>query len=192
MFCPVCIRAACILHVSTDAFSDKKILLQDLLAIHMVRNTKENTIISYHHHSKLQKTTARRLQSLVQRTGDSVYWQKIYGRSKDPTFVFLAILWYALYAWDEALEVLYAHLSDQLVRQYSLDIYLCSDGSCRNLPTSQHTLTTPESCTSCKLIFCTINNFSATSVNRSSSCEIHTTQPWTTSQFLSERVPSNY
>ncbi|KAF8553819.1 hypothetical protein OG21DRAFT_1522884 [Imleria badia] len=94
--------------------SDKKILLQDLLAIHMVRSTTENIIISYHHQSNLQKTTARRLQSLVQRTGDSVYWQKLYGRSKDPTFVFLAILWYALYAWDEALEVLYAHLSEQL------------------------------------------------------------------------------
>ncbi|KAI9568122.1 hypothetical protein HD554DRAFT_822481 [Boletus coccyginus] len=94
--------------------SEKKILLQDLLAIHMVRDTVHNTIISYHHHSELQKTTARRLQSLVQRTGDSVYWQKIYEKSKDPTFVFLAILWYALYAWDEALEVLYAHLSQKL------------------------------------------------------------------------------
>jgi hypothetical protein len=31
--------------------------------------------------------------------------------SKDPTFVFLAILWSALYAWDEALEALYAHFS---------------------------------------------------------------------------------
>ncbi|KAF8122700.1 hypothetical protein EV363DRAFT_1359507 [Boletus edulis] len=94
--------------------SDKKILLQDLLAIHMVRSVKENIIISYHHSSKLQKTTAKRLQSLVQRTGDSVYWQKLYNKSSDPTFVFLAILWYALYAWDEALEVLYEHLSEQL------------------------------------------------------------------------------
>jgi len=31
--------------------------------------------------------------------------------TKDPTFVFLALLWSALYAWDEALEVLYAHFS---------------------------------------------------------------------------------
>ena len=82
----------------------------------MVRSRDDNTIISYHHHTKLQKTTARRLQSLVQRTGDSVYWQKLYAKSKDPTFVFLSILWYALYAWDEALEVLYAYLSSQLVR----------------------------------------------------------------------------
>jgi Mg2+ and Co2+ transporter CorA len=94
--------------------SENTVLLQDLLAIHMVRSREENIIISYHHHSKLQKTTAKRLQSLVQRTGDSVYWQKIYEKSKDATFVFLAILWYALYAWDEALEVLYAHLSERL------------------------------------------------------------------------------
>jgi hypothetical protein len=31
--------------------------------------------------------------------------------SKDPTFVFLAVLWSAVYAWDEALEALYAHFS---------------------------------------------------------------------------------
>ncbi|KAI9572275.1 cora-like Mg2+ transporter protein-domain-containing protein [Boletus coccyginus] len=94
--------------------SDQTILLHDLLAIHMVRSTGDNTIISYHHHSELQRTTARRLQSLVQRTGDSVYWSKIFHRSKDPTFVFLTILWYALYAWDEALEVLHAHLTQKL------------------------------------------------------------------------------
>ncbi|KAF9239348.1 hypothetical protein BU15DRAFT_88111 [Melanogaster broomeanus] len=88
-----------------------KILLQDLLAVHMVRSTTTSTIISYHPHSELQRTSAKRLQSLVQRTGDSVYWSKIFARSKDPTFVFLAILWYALYAWDEAFEVLYQRIN---------------------------------------------------------------------------------
>jgi hypothetical protein len=39
------------------------------------------------------------------------YRQLIVRNSKDPTFVFLAILWSALYAWDEALEVLYKHFS---------------------------------------------------------------------------------
>ena len=153
----------------------------------MVRSTKYNIIISYHHNSQLQKTTARRLRSLVQRTGDSVYWSKIYDRSKDPTFIFLAILWYALYAWDEALEVLYAHLSEQLVRQYSLDVYVYSDISCRKLPTPQHTLSTRESCTNCKLTCCTISNFFVTFVNRSNSCEIHPTQPWT--KTLTEMIP---
>ena len=92
----------------------------------MIRNKETNTIISYHHHSDLQKTTARHLRSLVQRTSDSVYWSKLYGKSKDPTLAFLAILWYALYAWDEALEAFYEHLSEELVSQYSVDIYLGS------------------------------------------------------------------
>jgi len=43
--------------------------------------------------------------------GESVYWQKIFEQSKDPTFVFLAILWYALYAWDESLDHLYTHIN---------------------------------------------------------------------------------
>ncbi|KIK99653.1 hypothetical protein PAXRUDRAFT_822497 [Paxillus rubicundulus Ve08.2h10] len=88
-----------------------KILLQDLLAIHMVRTKTTSTIISYHPHSELQRTSAKRLQSLVQRTGDSVYWSKIFAKSSDPTFLFLAILWYALYAWDEAFEVLYQYIN---------------------------------------------------------------------------------
>lgn len=88
-----------------------KIILQDLLAIHMYRTSTTSTIISYHPSSELQRTSAKRLQSLVQRTGDSVYWSKIFDRSKDPTFLFLAILWYALYAWDEAFEVLYRYIN---------------------------------------------------------------------------------
>ncbi|KAF9226333.1 hypothetical protein BS17DRAFT_765341 [Gyrodon lividus] len=90
---------------------DEKILLQDLLAIHMVRTKTTSTIISYHPHSELQRTSSKRLQSLIQRTGDSVYWSKIFAKSTDPTFVFLAILWYALYAWDEAFEVLYKYIN---------------------------------------------------------------------------------
>ncbi|KIJ05593.1 hypothetical protein PAXINDRAFT_103713 [Paxillus involutus ATCC 200175] len=89
----------------------EKILLQDLLAIHMVRTKTTSTIISYHPHSELQRTSAKRLQMLVQRTGDSVYWSKIFAKSNDPTFLFLAILWYALYAWDEAFEVLYEYIN---------------------------------------------------------------------------------
>ena len=166
--------------MATDGRPENTVLLQDLLAIHMVRSREENIIISYHHHSKLQKTTAKRLQSLVQRTGDSVYWQKIYEKSKDATFVFLAILWYALYAWDEALEVLYAHLSERLVRESFIDVYSYSNSSCRNLPMPRRTSATRESCTNCKPIFCTTNNFSATLKSQSNLCEIHPTRPWTT------------
>lgn len=86
-------------------------LLQDLLAIHMVRERNTSTIISYHPISNFKTTSAQHLRSLVQRTGDSVYWSKIFDKSKDPTFLFLAILWYALYAWDEAFEALYKHIT---------------------------------------------------------------------------------
>ncbi|KAH7890287.1 hypothetical protein F5I97DRAFT_7352 [Phlebopus sp. FC_14] len=91
--------------------STNNILLQDLLAIHMVRNTKSSTIISYHPSSSLRRTSAKRLHSLIRRTGESVYWSKIFASSRDPTFLFLCFLWYALYAWDEAFEVLYAHIN---------------------------------------------------------------------------------
>ncbi|KAF8434531.1 hypothetical protein L210DRAFT_3410491, partial [Boletus edulis BED1] len=86
-----------------------EILVQDLLSLHMVRKPTTSTIISYH--PSLDGTSAKRLQTLAHRTGDSVYWSNIYKRSKDPTFLFLAILWYALYAWDESFEVLFLYIS---------------------------------------------------------------------------------
>ncbi|KAF8545573.1 hypothetical protein OG21DRAFT_1502207, partial [Imleria badia] len=70
---------------------ENKILVQDLLSLHMVRKKTTSTIISYHPSSELQRTSAKHLQSLVKRTGDSVYWSNIFKRSKDPTFLFLAI-----------------------------------------------------------------------------------------------------
>lgn len=84
----------------------------------MHRTSTTSTIISYHPSSELQRTSAKRLQSLVQRTGDSVYWSNIFKRSKDPTFHLVAILWYALYEWDEAFEVLYCYINS-LVRSFT-------------------------------------------------------------------------
>ncbi|KAG2130870.1 hypothetical protein DEU56DRAFT_954249 [Suillus clintonianus] len=91
----------------------EKYLLQDLLALHMIRSSDPSgsTIISYHPGAQWKRTTAERLKSLIHKVGESVYWQKIFEQSKDPTFVFLAILWYALYAWDESLEHLYTHMN---------------------------------------------------------------------------------
>jgi hypothetical protein len=87
-------------------------LFIDLLAIHMVRGIKTSTIISYHPESTWCRTSAKRLHSLMQLVGGSVYWQKIFDKTQDPTFLFLAILWYALYAWDESFELLYNHVSE--------------------------------------------------------------------------------
>ncbi|KDQ62117.1 hypothetical protein JAAARDRAFT_30021 [Jaapia argillacea MUCL 33604] len=83
----------------------------DLLALHLIRKPGLNTIISYHPDEKWQTTSADRLRSLVCGASQSVYWQKIFEQSDDPTFVLLAILWYAVYAWDEALSVLYEHIT---------------------------------------------------------------------------------
>ncbi|KAG2114131.1 hypothetical protein DEU56DRAFT_919629 [Suillus clintonianus] len=93
------------------SMGDGRMLLIDLLAIHMVRNIKENTIISYHPESISYRTSAKHFHSLMKLVGESVYWQKIFSRSKDPTFLLLAMLWYALYAWDESFELLYHHVS---------------------------------------------------------------------------------
>ncbi|KAG6331352.1 hypothetical protein ID866_7738 [Astraeus odoratus] len=75
----------------------------------MVRSPKSSTIISYHPSPGRQRTSAKRLRSLVQRAGQNLYWQRIFSTSNDPTFLLLAILWYVLYSWDEAFEALYTH-----------------------------------------------------------------------------------
>ncbi|KAG2071272.1 hypothetical protein BDR04DRAFT_1098684 [Suillus decipiens] len=102
-------------HINTQApflMSDGDMLFIDLLAIHVVRGVETSTIISYHPESTWCRTSAKRLHFLMRLVGESVYWQKIFDKSKDPTFLFLAILWYALYAWDETFELLYKHLSE--------------------------------------------------------------------------------
>ena len=75
----------------------------------MVRTVESSTIVSYH--PKLRAGTANQLHSLINRTGRSVYWSKLFGRSKDPTCLFLCYLWYAMYEWDEVFEILYTHIN---------------------------------------------------------------------------------
>jgi hypothetical protein len=91
----------------------------DLLAIHMVRDAKISTIFSYHPESTGSWTSAKRLHSLMLLVGKSVYWQNIFSKSKDPTFLFLAILWYPLYAWDESFESLHNHVSSLVRRAHA-------------------------------------------------------------------------
>ncbi|KAF8584986.1 hypothetical protein K439DRAFT_1616330 [Ramaria rubella] len=86
------------------------VLILDLLALHMVRQPENSTIISYHPTSEWKTTSAANLHSRVYLAGQSIYWQNIFKKSNDPTFVLLATLWYALYAWDEAFETLWEHI----------------------------------------------------------------------------------
>ncbi|KAK0205522.1 hypothetical protein DFS33DRAFT_1487588 [Desarmillaria ectypa] len=84
-------------------------LVLDLLAVHLIRNVEGNTLISYHN-SEREATSAPYLHERIRFAGQSVYWQNIFQRSPDPTFVLLTFIWHAMYAWDEALEALYAHI----------------------------------------------------------------------------------
>ncbi|KAH7925847.1 hypothetical protein BV22DRAFT_404743 [Leucogyrophana mollusca] len=98
---------------SLSLSSTDSVLLTDLLAIHMVRTSSpdSSTIISYHPSVCSGRTSSKLLHSLILRASQSVYWSKIFTGSNDPTFVLVAVLWYALYAWDEAFEMLYTHIN---------------------------------------------------------------------------------
>ncbi|KAF9474032.1 hypothetical protein BDN70DRAFT_885294 [Pholiota conissans] len=90
--------------------SNERLLVLDLLSVHLIRRKRGSVIISYHANKDLPTTTAPYLHERIRFAGQSVYWQSIFQNSPDPTFVLLTFLWHALYAWDEALEHLYAHI----------------------------------------------------------------------------------
>ncbi|PPQ91004.1 hypothetical protein CVT25_013929 [Psilocybe cyanescens] len=90
--------------------SNDRILLLDLIALHMVRRKDGSTLISYHPTPEWKSTSARYLHSRVRYAGESVYWQSLFRQSQDPTLVLLCMLWHPLYAWDESLEILYSHI----------------------------------------------------------------------------------
>ncbi|KAG5723879.1 hypothetical protein E4T56_gene9810 [Termitomyces sp. T112] len=91
--------------------SKKRILVLDLLSVHLIRNKDDSTIISYHPTMSYHPVTeASYLRDRIRYAGQSVYWQLIFRNSPDPTFVLLTYVWHALYAWDEALEHLYNHI----------------------------------------------------------------------------------
>lgn len=91
--------------------SSRRTLVLDLLSVHLIRNVEGSTIISYHPSIKNHPTTeASYLHDRIRFAGQSVYWQIIFQKCPDPTFVLLTFVWHALYAWDEALQHLYNHI----------------------------------------------------------------------------------
>lgn len=87
------------------------ILSTELLSLHVVRSPNFSTIISYHPTGvEHRATAAASMHARMHSVGSSVYWSRIFKEGKDPTFVVLSLLWYAVYAWDEAMEKLYAHI----------------------------------------------------------------------------------
>ncbi|ESK94948.1 hypothetical protein Moror_13953 [Moniliophthora roreri MCA 2997] len=85
-------------------------LVLDLLAVHLIRDEHNNTLISYHHTDPDSSSGAAYLHERIRFAGQSVYWQHIFQRSPDPTFLLLCFIWHSMYSWDEALEVLYNHI----------------------------------------------------------------------------------
>lgn len=89
-----------------------RILELDMLAIHMIRGVKTSTIISHQpSYNGRSVTTSETVHSRVYLAGQGVYWGHIFRQSKDPSFILLTMLWYALYAWDQSLEYLWEHIS---------------------------------------------------------------------------------
>ncbi|KAF8955067.1 hypothetical protein BDZ97DRAFT_1765535 [Flammula alnicola] len=97
-------------HSPLALYSNGRLLVLDLLAVHLIRNVNGSTIISFHPSLNLPTTTAPFLHERIRFAGQSVYWQSIFQKSADPTFVLLTFIWHAMYAWDEALENLYEHI----------------------------------------------------------------------------------
>lgn len=107
-------------------------LVLDLLSVHLIRKRNGSVLISYHPNTKdTPITTAPYLHERIRFAGkwstcrapfsdvtqnwfpllgQSVYWQSIFQNSPDPTFVLLTFIWHTIYAWDEALEVLYGYI----------------------------------------------------------------------------------
>ena len=90
--------------------SNDVLIVPDLLALHMVRSEKENTIISYHPGYNHGTTTAEALHRRFALTGRSVYWSSMFKETNDPTLLLLSLMWYPLYCWDEVFETLYSHI----------------------------------------------------------------------------------
>jgi hypothetical protein len=76
----------------------------------MIRSPDSSTVISFHPQGT-RSTAAQHLQSRILDAGHSVYWADILKNTTDPTFILLIYLWYAFYAWDDALENLYMYIN---------------------------------------------------------------------------------
>ncbi|KAK1220123.1 hypothetical protein PQX77_017162 [Marasmius sp. AFHP31] len=78
-------------------------------ASHLSSST--STIISYHppRTPGYKTTSASDMRSRLLGAGRSVYWSRIFQSTVptgDPTFIALSLLWYAMYAWDEVIDLL--------------------------------------------------------------------------------------
>ena len=86
-------------------------LVVDLLAVHLTRDDTESIIVSILGESKYWLTTsAEEMKERVLLAAKGVYWQNLLKQTQDPTFMLLIFVWHALYATDEAFDVLFEHI----------------------------------------------------------------------------------
>ena len=86
-------------------------LVVDLLAVHLTRDDTESIIVSILGESKYWLTTsAEEMKERVLLAAKGVYWQQMLKQTQDPTFMLLIFVWHALYATDEAFDVLFEHI----------------------------------------------------------------------------------
>jgi hypothetical protein len=107
-------------------------LVLDTLAIHMVRDIDSSTIISYHPNPECDLTPARGLHARFRLAGEGVYWQNMLKSCADSSCLLTILLWHAVYAWDEALGILYSHICFLVsllitVNRRSLTVYIGRD-----------------------------------------------------------------
>lgn len=87
----------------------KHTLQQDMLAVYLVRIENHQTLITIH--PGPHDDSALDMQDRIYMAGQGVYWGNLMRKTGDPIFVLLIVMWSALYLWDEAMEVLYSHIT---------------------------------------------------------------------------------
>ncbi|EJD41233.1 hypothetical protein AURDEDRAFT_186597 [Auricularia subglabra TFB-10046 SS5] len=87
----------------------KHTLQQDMLAVYLVRIENHQTLITIH--PGPYDDSALDMQDRIYMAGQGVYWGNLMRKTGDPIFVLLIVMWSALYLWDEAMEVLYSHIT---------------------------------------------------------------------------------
>ena len=80
-----------------------------MLAVHLIRAEDHQTLITLH--PSPAKGIARTMQDRIFMASNGIYWGRLMRENNDPIFVVLIVMWSALYVWDEAMEVLYSHIT---------------------------------------------------------------------------------
>ncbi|KAH8829102.1 hypothetical protein DL96DRAFT_1596644 [Flagelloscypha sp. PMI_526] len=104
--------------LQSDNSGQNERLVLDVLCVHLIRDVNGSTLIFFNP-QKDGITSGQYMEQRIRFAGRSVYWQNIFRKSPEPSFVLLTFLWHCLYAWDESLEALYRYICDLETRVIS-------------------------------------------------------------------------